>query len=101
MRDVAAELKSLRLYGMVGAWEEVVAQGNTADFQASHWLIEHLLQAEHTDRHMRSISYQMHTAKFPVHRDLAGFDFEHSKVDQGLIKDLSDLSFTEQVLVTV
>ena len=29
MRDVAAELKSLRLYGMVGAWEEVVAQGNT------------------------------------------------------------------------
>jgi len=45
---------------------------------------------------MRSISYQLHTAKFPVHRDLAGFDFEHSKVDQGLIKDLSDLSFTEQ-----
>ncbi len=95
MRDVAAELKSLRLYGMVGAWEEVVAQGNTADFQASHWLIEHLLQAEHTDRHMRSISYQLHSAKFPVHRDLAGFDFDHSKVDRGLITDLANLSFTE------
>ena len=95
MRDVAAELKSLRLYGMVGAWEEVVAQGNTAAFQSSHWLIEHLLQAEHSDRHMRSISYQLHTAKFPVHRDLAGFDFEHSKVDRGLITDLADLSFTE------
>ena len=24
MRDVAAELKALRLYGMVGAWEEIV-----------------------------------------------------------------------------
>ena len=95
MRDVAAELKSLRLYGMVGAWEEVVAQGNTADFQASHWLIEHLLQAEHTDRHIRSISYQLHSAKFPVHRDLAGFDFDHSKVDRSLITDLADLSFTE------
>jgi DNA replication protein DnaC len=94
MRDVAAELKSLRLYGMVGAWEEIVAQGNTAAFQSSHWLIEHLLQAEHTDRHMRSISYQLHTAKFPIHRDLAGFEFEHSKVDQGLISDLSDLTFT-------
>ena len=77
MRDVAAELKSLRLYGMVGAWEEIVAQGNTAAFQSSHWLIEHLLQAEHTDRHMRSISYQMH------------------KVDRALISDLADLSFTE------
>jgi hypothetical protein len=27
MRDVAAELKSLRLYGMVGAWEEVRRPG--------------------------------------------------------------------------
>ena len=44
---------------------------------------------------MHSISYRLHTAKFPIHRDLAGFDFEHSKVDQGLISDLSDLSFTE------
>ena len=78
MRDVAAELKALRLYGMVGAWEEIVAQGNTAAFQSSHWLIEHLLDTEHTDRAMRSISYQMHAAKFPVHRDLAGFDFEQS-----------------------
>jgi DNA replication protein DnaC len=43
---------------------------------------------------IRSISHQMHTAKFPVHRDLAGFDFEHSKVDHGLITDLADLSFT-------
>ncbi len=95
MRDVAAELKELRLYGMVGAWEDIVAQDNTAAFQTSHWLIEHLLEAEHTNRVMRSISHQMHAAKFPVHRDLAGFDFEHSKVDQALITELADLSFTE------
>ena len=31
---------------------------------------------------MRLVSYQMHTAKFPVHRDLAGFDFECSPVDK-------------------
>lgn len=95
MRDVAAELKELRLYGMVGAWEDIVAQGNTAAFQSSHWLIEHLLDAEYTNRVMRSIKHQMHAAKFPVHRDLAGFDFAHSKVDQGLITELADLSFTE------
>ncbi|HUW00585.1 MAG TPA: IS21-like element helper ATPase IstB [Gallionella sp.] len=96
MRDVAAELKSLRLYGMMSAWEEVAADSNSAGMQTSRWLIEHLLQAEHTDRHMRSISYQMHSARFPVHRDLAGFEFEQSKVDRGLIDELAGMSFTEQ-----
>ena len=96
MRDVAAELKSLRLYGMMGAWEELAADSNSVGMQTSRWLIEHLLQAEHTDRHMRSISYQMHSARFPVHRDLAGFEFEQSKVDRSLIDDLAGMSFTEQ-----
>lgn len=95
MRDVAAEFKSLRLHGMASAWEDFVAQGDSLTLQTSHRLIEHLLQAEHTDRHVRSISYQLHCAKFPVHRDLAGFDFEQSKVDRSLISELSDLSFTE------
>ena len=93
MRDVGAELKALRLPGMVGAWAEIVGQGE-ATVESSRWLVEHLLDAEHTHRVIRSISHQMHTAKFPVHRDLAGFDFEHSKVDHGLITDLADLSFT-------
>jgi len=95
MRDVAAELKALRLYGMAGAWDDLLTQGTSA-VDSSRWLIEHLLATEQTDRAMRSINYQMHSARFPVHRDLAGFDFEHSKVDQSLITELADLSFTEQ-----
>ena len=95
MRDLIAEFKELRLQGMASAWEELVASGPSSGIDTSRWLIEHLLQAEHTDRAMRSIRYQMHVAKFPVHRDLAGFDFEQSKVDQNLIKQLADLSFTE------
>ena len=96
MRDVTAELKELRLYGMAGAWEEVAADGNGVGIQTSRWLIEHLLQAEHADRHVRSVHYQLHSAKFPVHRDLAGFDFTQSKVDKGLIDEISTLAFTEQ-----
>jgi DNA replication protein DnaC len=96
MRDIAAELKSLRLYGMANAWEEVLAREDSTGVQTSRWLVEHLLQTEHTDRHMRSISYQMRSARFPVHRDLAGFEFEHSKVDRGLISELATLEFTEQ-----
>ncbi len=44
---------------------------------------------------MRSISYQMKSARFPLHRDLAGFDFTQSCVDQRLISELADLNFTE------
>jgi DNA replication protein DnaC len=45
---------------------------------------------------MRAIRYQLHSAKLPVHRDLAGFEFDHSKVDQGLIKNLATLSFAQE-----
>ena len=95
MRELMSEFKELRLHGMAGAWEELAANGGTG-IETSRWLIEHLLQAEHTDRVMRSISYQMHAARFPVHRDLAGFDFAQAKVDEKLIRQLADLSFTEE-----
>ena len=95
MRELMSEFKDLRLHGMAGAWEELSANGGSR-VEASRWLIEHLLQAEQTDRVMRSIGYQMHAARFPVHRDLAGFDFDQSKVNQKLIRQLADLSFTEE-----
>jgi DNA replication protein DnaC len=92
--DVTAELKDLRLHGMVSAWTDLIALG-TASIDSSKWLIEHLLQAEVTDRHMRSVRNQLNAAKFPVHRDLASFNFDASKVDQSLVKQLATLSFTE------
>ena len=94
MIDITTELKDLRLQGMVSAWTDLIAQGE-ASTASSRWLIEHLLQAETTDRAMRSISHQMHMAKFPVHRDLAGFDFDASSADRHLIKELATLSFTD------
>ena len=95
MRDIGAELKSLRLNGMASAWEDLVAQGGQSTLESSRWLVEHLLQAESADRGLRSIAYQMRVARFPLHRDLAGFDFEASPVDRRLITELSDLAFSE------
>lgn len=83
--DVTAELKELRLHGMADAWTDLIAQG-TASTDSSKWLIEHLLQAEATDRHMRSVRNQLNAAKFPVHRDLASFNFDVSKVDRPLVE---------------
>ena len=98
MRDVAVELKELRLHGMAQAWCELTTQeGQPTDvaMQTSRWLIEHLLRAEHTQRVMASVRHQMKAAKFPLHRDLAGFDFEAAKVDEKLIKQLSSLAFSD------
>ena len=98
MRDVAAELKELRLHGMAQAWCELTAQlgqQTDAQVQTSRWVLEHLLQAEHTQRVMASVRHQMKAAKFPLHRDLAGFDFEAAKVDDKLVKQLCTLAFTD------
>jgi DNA replication protein DnaC len=94
-RNVQSELKALRLNGMASAWVDLMEQDGGATIQSSRWLIEHLLQAEDVDRQMRSIAHQMKAARFPIHRDLAGFDFDVSQVDKVLIKKLADLSFTE------
>jgi len=98
MREVAVELKELRLHGMAGAWNELTAQEGretAAGVQTSRWLIEHLLQAEHTQRALASVRHQMKAAKFPLHRDLAGFDFEGAKVDEKLVRQLGTLEFTD------
>ena len=93
--DVQAQLKALRLNGMAAAWADLTEQGGDATLASSRWLVEHLLQAEDSDRAMRSIAHQMKSARFPMHRDLAGFDFAVSQVDQRLIQKLADLSFTQ------
>ena len=97
-RDIITELKELRLHGMATAWDELSAtEGQSADVgvQTSRWLVEHLLQAEYTQRALASVRHQMKAARFPLHRDLAGFDFEGTKVDKKLVNQLSTLDFTD------
>ena len=94
-RDIGTELKGLRLHGMANAWADLMEQGGSSDLASSRWLVEHLLQAEEVNRHMRSIAHQTKAARFPLHRDLGGFDFEVSPVDKALILKLADLSFTQ------
>jgi DNA replication protein DnaC len=58
-------------------------------------VIEQMMRAETTDRTTRSVGHQMSAAKFPAHRDLAGFDFEVSPVDCKLVMQLAETNFTE------
>ena len=92
--EITINLKELRLHGMVNAWMDLTAQGESA-IASSKWLIEHLLKAEQTDRATRSVSHQLKSARFPIHRDLAKFDFAVSSVDEDLVKTLATMTFTD------
>lgn len=99
MSDIISQLKALKLHGMADSYAELQSQGATgatASMEPSVWLLRHLLEAESTDRAIRSIRYQVNAAKFPVHRNLAGFDFSQSKVDAQLITRLPIMGRTER-----
>ena len=96
MADLIADLKRLRLYGMATCYAESIEQGATHGLATYESLLTLLVQAEATDRAMRSIRYQMHSARFPIHRDLAGFDFEQSKVDRRQITTFATTAFTQK-----
>jgi DNA replication protein DnaC len=96
MADLLAELKRLRLHGMAACYAECLERGGTQGLSSVEALLTQLLQAETTDRGLRSIRYQRQAARFPIHRDLAGFDFEPSKVDRRQITGFATGEFTER-----
>jgi len=88
-------LKSMKLHGMAGAVAELAVQGAPA-FKQSNDLLEKLIKAEVAEREVRSINYQMHIARFPAHKDLAGFDFAQSAVAESQIRVLHRCEFLDE-----
>ena len=91
---MVATLKSLKLFGMADTIGNLAEQGAPAYRQAIP-ILETLLKAEVAEREVRSINYQMKAARFPVYRDLAGFDFAQSSVDEALVRSLHRCEFLE------
>jgi DNA replication protein DnaC len=85
--DIIDQLKTLKLHGMAQAYPDLLALTKHREGSLDEW-IRQLLSAESADRLIRSLRYQMAIAKFPNHRDLTGFEFEQSPVDQRLIHEL-------------
>lgn len=88
-------LRQLKMFGMAQAVTELAEQGSPA-FEAAHPILSQLLKAESAEREVRSIAYQLKAAKFPVYRDLAGFDFAHSEVNEALVRNLHRCEFIEK-----
>ena len=87
-------LKSLKLFGMAQAVEELATQGAPA-YEGAQSMLESLLKAEIAEREVRSVSYQMKVARFPTYRDLAGFDFAQSTVNEALVRQLHRCEFLD------
>ena len=92
--ETVAQLRALKLHGMASSWPELVARARHAQFDPERF-VEQLLAAERAEREVRSIAYQMSVARFPAHRDLAGFEFAQSRVDEALVRRLHSLQFLD------
>lgn len=84
----------LKLRGMAQAVAELAEQNSPA-FQAALPVLSDLVKAEIAEREVRSLAYQMKVAKFPAYRDLNGFDFGVSEVNEALVKKLHSCNFLE------
>ncbi|KAH1299654.1 hypothetical protein KXX47_001179, partial [Aspergillus fumigatus] len=86
--------KSQEMHGMAQAVAELAEQGSPA-FEAAQPMLSQLLKAETAEREVRSVAYQLKLARFPAYRDLAGFDFANSEINEALVRQLHRCEFMD------
>ena len=84
---VVVMLRGLKMPGMAQAVSDLMEQGSPA-FDAAVPILSQLLKAEMAEREVRSIAYQIKAARFPAYKDLAGFDFTTSEVNEAMVREL-------------
>jgi DNA replication protein DnaC len=89
---VVIMLRGLKMYGMAQAVGDLMEQGSPA-FEAAVPIISQLLKAETAEREVRSVAYQIKAARFPAYKDLTGFDFTSSEVNEALMRQLHRCEF--------
>jgi DNA replication protein DnaC len=82
---------------MAAAWQKwrVEFAAQQKPVMPEVWL-DRLIAAEQSDRHARSLNYQLHAAKLPHHRDLIHFDWTESILDKTRIEQLATSRFMDQ-----
>ena len=87
-------LRTLKLHGMADAFIELSQQAGFSQM-TKEVLLDELTRAGLSDRKIRSINYQMGIAKFPVPRNLDGFNFTESEVKEEQIRVLYEGHFID------
>lgn len=93
--DNLSQLKALKLFGMATALAEIQAEASRQTLTPDSCL-HRLIDAELADRQARSLRYQLSAAKFPIHRDMVGFEWQQSPVSQAQIQQLATAAFMEE-----
>ena len=72
---------------MASAWPEILGTARMKSLDHETVMFQRL-KAEAAQREVRSLAYQLRSARFPAHRDLAGFEFKEAGVDEVLVREL-------------
>ena len=92
MNALVDQLAGLRLHGMAACAQDLMAARKPPGLTTG---IKQLIDAEITERRVRSIQYQMRMAKFPHHKDFATFDYAAAAVTQAQIEPFCNGQFTQ------
>ncbi len=90
--DILELMAKLKLYGMRAAYDEVMATAVKRQYEPAR-IIGELLAAEIAEKQARSIKYQMTLAKLPLAKDLDGFTFAGTPINETLVRDLATGAF--------
>ena len=58
-------------------------------------MLSQLLKAELVEREVRSIAYHMKAARFTAYKDLSGFDFATSEINEAIVRTLHRCEFID------
>jgi len=90
--EILGLMGELKLASMRHAYDEVITDALKRQHPVQY-VVGDLLKAEVAEKHARSIKYQMTASKLPLARELDGFEFIGTPINEGLVRDLATGSF--------
>ena len=93
--EVLDMMGELKLFGMKVAYDETLATALKRKHEPQQ-LVGDLLKAEISEKHSRSIRYQLAIAKLPLAKDVEDFAFKDTPINENLVRDLAGGAFIAQ-----
>ena len=93
--EVLDLMGELRLFGMKNAYDEILATALKRQHEPQRFAGD-LLKAEISEKQARSIKYQLTIAKLPLAKDVDGFEFKGTPINESLVRDLAGGGFIAQ-----
>jgi DNA replication protein DnaC len=93
--EVLDLMGQLKLFGMKNAYDEILATALKRQHEPQRFAGD-LLKAEISEKQARSIKYQLTIAKLPLAKDVSGFEFTGTPINESLVRDLTGGGFIAQ-----